>query len=105
MKHTPGPWNVGVYEITETFKSIPQHSCVCDPVTLGLIAVCGPAEDQQSQVDADLIAAAPELLEALKGLKRGDCFCEVGIGRPGLTGHSPSCMRAKAAIGRAEGRS
>lgn len=66
MKHTPGPWAVGVYESTDAFRSIAQHACVCDPETLALIAVTGRADDRQSQVDADLIAAAPELLAACK---------------------------------------
>lgn len=64
MRHTKGPWSVGVYNATDNFRSIEQHSCVCDPETMALIAVTGPAHDRQSQVDADLIATAPELLEA-----------------------------------------
>lgn len=62
--HTPGPWSVGVYEATEGFRQIRQHACVCDPETLALIAVLGRAEDRQSQIDADLVAAAPDLLQA-----------------------------------------
>jgi hypothetical protein len=31
-----------------------------------LIATCGPADDETSQKDAELIAAAPDLLEACK---------------------------------------
>ena len=64
MEHTPGPWSVGFYEPTENFRKIAQHACVCDPKTMMLIAICGPAEDEQSQKDADFIAAAPDLLAA-----------------------------------------
>ena len=67
-QHTPGPWTVGVYDATENFRSITHHACVCDPDTMALIAVTGPATDEQSQHDANLIAAAPDLLEALQGL-------------------------------------
>lgn len=71
-KHTPGEWSVGVYETTETMiahlKAKPQ-SCVC-LVENGqpgmVIALCGDADDPQSQRDADLLAAAPKMLEALK---------------------------------------
>lgn len=65
-KHTPGPWSVGQYTPTAAFLSIKNHSCVCDPETMALIACTGPADDRQSQIDADLIAAAPDLLEALQ---------------------------------------
>lgn len=57
-------WTVGQYEPTESFKSIKNHSCVCRKGDMGLIAVTGPAEDVESQKQADLFAAAPKLLEA-----------------------------------------
>ena len=57
--------NVGVYEATDAFRSIEQHSCVCFD-DMGLVAVTGPAEDKEAQAYADLFAAAPELLEALQ---------------------------------------
>jgi len=62
--HTPGPWTVGEYTPTANFITITNLSCVCDAETRALIAVCGRADDRQSQVDADLIAAAPDLLAA-----------------------------------------
>jgi hypothetical protein len=62
--HTPGPWAVGQYTPTPHFLAITNHSCVCDPTTMALIATCGRAGDRQSQIDADLIAAAPALLTA-----------------------------------------
>jgi len=72
-KHTPGPadwikenWTVGQYTPTEAFKAISNHSCVCRKDDMSLIALFGPAEDRESQKMADLFAAAPEMLEALK---------------------------------------
>ncbi len=64
MPHTPGPWTVGQYTPSPKFLAVINHLCVCDPTTLALIAVCGRADDRQSQIDCDLIATAPDLLEA-----------------------------------------
>lgn len=58
-------WTVGQYTPTENFKAITNHSCVCRKDNMDLIAVVGPAECLESQKQADLITAAPELLEAL----------------------------------------
>jgi hypothetical protein len=45
-----------------------------------------------------------ELLEALKGMMRGDCFCECGIDNPMMDGkHSEACIKAREAIAKAEG--
>lgn len=59
-------WTVGQYTPSENFKAITNHSCVCRPDNLALIAVTGPAEDIESHKLSDLIAAAPELLSMLK---------------------------------------
>lgn len=61
-KHTPGPWEVGVYNTTDRFRNTTQHTCVFKPDDMGLLAVTGPYGDEQSKIDARLIAAAPELL-------------------------------------------
>jgi hypothetical protein len=46
-----------------------------------------------------------DLLDAIKGLRRGDCFCEAGIDNPMMGGrHSEACLKAQAAIAQAEGR-
>ena len=37
-----------------------------------------------------------ELFEALLGVKRGDCWCERGIGNPMLSSCTDACMRVKA---------
>lgn len=71
MNFTKGKWSVGVYNTTETMlerlKAGPQ-SCVCleeDGKPGMVIALTGDAHDKQSQIDADLIAAAPEMYRAL----------------------------------------
>ena len=55
-----------------------------------------------------LIAAAPELLEALKGFRHGQdqfgCWCGVATNDPNYQGrHSPQCKAAAAAIAKAQG--
>jgi hypothetical protein len=54
----------------------------------------------QRQLGRDESAARiKELEEALKGLRRGDCFCEAGIDNPMMGGkHSEECLRAKSAL-------
>jgi len=54
----------------------------------------------QRQLAHDESAARiKELEEALRGLKRGDCFCECGINNPMMGGkHSDACLQAQAAL-------
>jgi hypothetical protein len=59
----------GVYETTETFRSIQQHSCVCF-LDGTLVAVTGPAEDRDSQKYAELFHAAPAMLKALEDVRQ-----------------------------------
>lgn len=99
-KFTPGPWkvwqqptNTAFYEVST--DRIPQPSVGQTP-----IASCDRRENTQALANATLIAAAPELLEALKGLrwaiegtvieKEGDYQAEIEA--------------ADAAIDRAEGK-
>ena len=110
--------NFGVYEATDAFRAIQQHSCVCFD-DLGLVAVTGRAEDHDSQRYAELFAAAPELLHALQDLldmfivstEATDTYCEVcqthahkyidnrgnWTGQVDPIAHKPGC-----AVGRAE---
>lgn len=58
MKHTPGPWSIG--------KSYTDEICIRESKghELQAIAVCG----SEMLANANLIAAAPELLEACKAM-------------------------------------
>lgn len=60
----------GVYEATEDFRKIKEHSCVCYEDDLGLVAVTGLAGDEESEKYAELFAAAPEMLEALETINK-----------------------------------
>lgn len=52
--HTPGPWHVGPHYKSDVES---QHGRICD---------CGITRGPNGEANARLIAAAPDLLEALK---------------------------------------
>ncbi len=60
----------GVYEATPALAEVLQHSCVCYADDKGLVAVTGPAGDEEGEKYAELFAAAPEMLEALETMNR-----------------------------------
>ena len=66
--------SVGQYTPTEEFKAIPNMACVCFE-DLCLVAVTGPAEDQESQEYAELVRAAPRMYKALKKIADRGCKC------------------------------
>jgi hypothetical protein len=55
--------------------------------------VCGIAFSQ-----AAAIVRTGELLEVIKALRRGSCWCGMGIGNPMVRQHSPACERARLAV-------
>lgn len=80
-KHTPGPWrNVIGYDDSNTVIAGEGYNLEC----VALIK-----SRPSCQADACLIAAAPDLLEALEELVEGD--------------EIDSCSRASAAIAKAKG--
>ena len=42
--------------------------------------------------------ALTTLSAALEAVARGTCWCEMGIGNPMATTHSPACVQARAAL-------
>ena len=89
MKHTPGPWSVNVIGQHWNNKSL-KHievtfgqdgECICDTV--------------YNPSDANLIAAAPDLLEALQNMVTAYEY-EASIDNPAL-------LAARAAISKALG--
>lgn len=67
--------SVGQYTPTEEFKAIPNMACVCYEEDRGLVAVTGPADDQESQEYAELFRAAPRMYKALKKIADRGCKC------------------------------
>src|SRR3954471_9167155 len=107
-KHTPGPWilteNGSNNYITvesaghtvihqDDLGSIPDEAYRKDAIGFEMLA------------NAQLIAAAPDLLEALKSFRHVDgCFCEASFAGPGChPSHWSECKAAQAAISKAEG--
>lgn len=87
-KHTPGPWhmnmvsskswNVGIYEASGS--------------EVATVKVKSLVTSERRDADARLIAAAPDLLEALRGfVEHGTCFDEIDM------------AKARAAIAKATG--
>lgn len=67
MKHTPGPWTVGTNKspsnVTAGKYDIQQW-----PTDAGLSRPVSSEENETEVANAHLIAAAPEMLEALEGI-------------------------------------
>lgn len=101
MPHTPGPWGF-TYDGSSDWSIGPAD----DPQARRIASVWD-RDDARAEANVRLIAAAPELLAALKLLARGNgqlCFCEMAIGNPMLKEHSRACVNARAAIQKAEGQ-
>lgn len=68
-KHTPGPWQA---DRTTCLDGV----MICNE-SVDIAMVLGPSEelDEQTLADARLIAAAPEMLEALEVISKYGCSC------------------------------
>lgn len=64
-KHTPGPW-IAVGSMVEIGDDEVPDVCTCNPQLFGQGHL--PITSEREYANAHLIAAAPELLEALKRL-------------------------------------
>lgn len=90
-RHSPGPWSAEVHELSEGFTG-----CVYDANGHRLV-------DYLSEADANLIAAAPKLLQALKSTR---AVAALHMKARGFSGASiaEAFPQADAAIAAAEGR-
>ncbi len=105
QKHTPGPW-----------VSAPQRTNTLIVAANGTrVAESYGVTDEEPRANARLIAAAPELLAALKeilgaetweseGHNRDNAPCHVGICSRSECGHCKRYDAARAAIAKAESR-
>ena len=95
-KHTPGPWVAGKDVATNVFTDCRRYLiCSCEDITEY------DTTDSEKKANARLIAAAPELLAALRGMI-DYAASEIGI-KPekAVGGHFKA---AREAIAKAEGR-
>ncbi len=107
-KHTPGPWHVDPKAAEESFfedVSILRH----DGLAVAVAVHNGDIIPPEPEANARLIAAAPDLLEALKPF--AECCDSIGREIPdskdtsSWTFQAGDFRRARAAIAKAEGRS
>ena len=96
-QHTPGPWRA--------YSVIPDQWYVS--MTGGIVTTLDRRNDSNGEykartsADAQLIAAAPELLEALEKLLRA--FDRTGVKLASLSGNPTATDNARAAIAKAKG--
>lgn len=112
-EHTPGPWDTGSDEHNicaerdgrRVIVAMTSHDITGD--TLSGPSGCGN-EHRECHANARLIAAAPELLEALEDINDAlmvDGDCPAGCGGSNEHGHSENCpiLTVRAAIFKAKG--
>jgi hypothetical protein len=103
-EHTPGPWRHGRLDMTTITER--EVKFVYGPGNSPNLVAMADCSKDEWRANARLIAAAPELLEALRELPGRDpreglpCWC--GAKEP--QNHHDYCMKARAAIAKAEGR-
>lgn len=100
MAHTSGPWVVSTRSaLGEVIEIDIKHR----GRRIGSVTM---RPDLPALENAALMAAAPDLSAALRGLALGsDCWCQMAIGNPMVREHSPACVAARKAVAKAEGRS
>lgn len=94
--HTPAPWDVG----NQPSNAIAWRVVASDDRDVAHVFGSGA----QSKANAHLIAAAPDLLEALKSLQAIMCDPENNPSFAGSDGDRTVAREAFAAIAKAEGR-
>ena len=106
-KHTPGPWliaeSVASRHAITNMRRIRskneglEHGAVCD--------VYGIQDGSEASANASLIAAAPDLLEALQGiLGYFDSGNSVSVSQATIKARSDEVKAARAAIAKATGQ-
>jgi len=105
--HTPGPWTIST---RSTFEIIAESRNPL-PVVAQACGIAGDGGFYEAKANARLIAAAPDLLEALRPFAEApsrdmdDFPCHVGITTKEKCGRCSRALAAFAAIAKAEARS
>lgn len=104
-KFTPGPWRVDLYGAKKygpayAFSPVGGCGCCNSPWVMSLADYDSEQGKEECDANAALIAAAPDLYEALREIVNSDmAMREEDEGR-----ESPTLTRARAALAKAEGR-
>lgn len=104
-EHTPGPLEVGYYTPSVAFKQTTEHVAVMQ-ADGALVALTGPVGDAQSEADALLYAAAPDLLAACIAARNLLVIANAGLilhGRPINQSAQEKVDMLNAAIAKANG--
>ena len=98
-KHTPGPWTAHPIELNHGLPYTP----VAASTLIAKAYSTAFGDHEQSDANARLIAAAPELLEALKGLDEAYCRAGADLTRDERHEDRLRLIAARAAIAKATG--
>lgn len=103
-KHTPGPWAATRWQLFEPLCGVQIAVSANDRRAIALTGLEGDKDEAESRANARLIAAAPELLAALKQI-RAD-WAAIGDERqaPDEINVNEHWDAVDAAIAKAEGR-
>ncbi len=111
IKHTPGPWQV-VFWLVDPDDDESKMRYVFAPRIKPLgsksyfeIAACytGDVSDEQGEANAQLIAAAPDMLAALKTINKFYVFIDSNLRPNEGEGCREAFSQLRAAIAKAEG--
>jgi hypothetical protein len=95
MRHTPAPWFID----NDLYGLHVEHRNFIDGKAFNYRVVCSITDIEEAEHNARLIAAAPELLEALENLVE---MFAAGDGSPEYHRHEPPEMKdARTAIAKA----
>ena len=86
MEHTPGPWKAQSWLITADRKTNSRCGAIASIVTTATMY------EDKWDANARLIAAAPDLLEALKGTVQA-LYSANGFSEKKLFNSSPYCLK------------
>lgn len=95
--HTPGPWGY-TYDGSSTWSIGPS-----DDPQVNSVATIFDRRDARARANAQVIAAAPDLLAALKRAREALKATEDITGTWDLYQHSPEMQAINAALAKAEG--
>jgi hypothetical protein len=107
QKHTPGPWHTGEGNgqgsIFKTAEGRMRFEAGRGTVLYPICTMVTGWKAEEDEANATLIAAAPDLLAALRRLL-ADCGVSVDVPESILNNDTPNTRAAFAAIAKAEGR-